>query len=203
MVLRVLETSAWRFAGLLHWLLQCPSLRFVPLPYSNIRSPRIGRSRPRRWFGVALSQGVISDQPCWPTSSRTWARRKPVLAGPIGHQAGIPRGPMLDSGKAGKWRGSSGSTFALWTQRRPSDTQGGPRDLASCSSGDKDTPWRSGDYRYDLGTGDLDFFSGGFRSTTCTCSGTDSWTDAARAKLGASAAELLAQVNNTMQNGGD
>ena len=38
MCLRLLERNVWRYAGLVFWLLQRPSLRYVPLPYSNTRS---------------------------------------------------------------------------------------------------------------------------------------------------------------------
>ncbi|CAE7206232.1 unnamed protein product [Symbiodinium natans] len=71
MCLRLLERNVWHFAGLLLWLLQRPLLRYVPLPYSNIRSPSAWKEQaeamvrsgalPRRHFRAAALENKFED----------------------------------------------------------------------------------------------------------------------------------------------
>ena len=71
MCLRLLERNVWHFAGLLLWLLQRPLLRYVPLPYSNTRSPSAWKEQAeamvrsgglsRRHFRAAALQNKFED----------------------------------------------------------------------------------------------------------------------------------------------
>lgn len=71
MCLRLLERNVWHFVGVLLWLLQRPSLRYVPLPYSNTRSVEEwkeqaeamvrGGALPRRHFRLAVMGRKFED----------------------------------------------------------------------------------------------------------------------------------------------
>ncbi|CAE7790137.1 Mfsd6 [Symbiodinium sp. CCMP2592] len=69
--LRVLGRNMWHFGGLLLWLLQRPSLRYVPLPYGSVRSPVQWKEQaeamvkngawPRRHFRRAVMENLFEN----------------------------------------------------------------------------------------------------------------------------------------------